>query len=276
MWSILKLILVAGVLVYAGLCLYLWAVQGRYMYYPGDAPSLTPASLHLPFDDLNLTTTDGETLHAWYVPVATNAANLWTLILCHGNGGNIENRLDSLKALHDLGINAFIFDYRGYGRSTGVPSEAGTYEDAMTAWRYLTGVRGCSTKRIVIFGESMGGAVAIDLAQRVQPGALVVESTFTSSPDMAAGMFPFLPARHLCRFQYNSLSKIDRVQCPVLIAHGPDDETIPFRQGRRLFDAATEPKQFFQLSGGHNAGGLLAGNPAYRNVLESFLRTASR
>lgn len=271
MLHFVKLVVVTGILAYLGLCFYLWAVQARYMYYPGAAPRLTPGYFNIPFEDISLTTRDGVTLHAWYV--APTPSVEWTVLHCHGNAGSIEDRLDAVKALHDRGLGVLFFDYRGFGSSSGKPTEEGTYADAAAAWRFLVEQRGLQVNRIAVMGESLGGAVAIDLARKVKPGALIVESTFASSPDMAAGMFPFLPARWLCRFQYNSFAKISSLSCPLLLAHGRDDEMIPYAQGRALYDAAPQPKQFVELTGGHNAGGLLMGDPRHRDTLIAFLKS---
>jgi hypothetical protein len=175
-----------------------------------------------------------------------------------------------LSVFHRLGFNTLIFDYRGYGQSEGSPSEDGIYRDAEAALTYLREDRGIPLKTIVYFGRSLGGSVAAWLAARTSPGALIVESSFTSAPDMAAQLYPLLPARMLTRLRYNTLEYLTRVTCPVLIIHSAEDEIIPFQHGQRLFAAAPEPKRFLEIHGDHNMGFLNSG-PRYEQGLQEFL-----
>jgi fermentation-respiration switch protein FrsA (DUF1100 family) len=268
-WSLLWTALRVGALSYAGLCLYLFLRQSHYVYFPTRDLLATPADVGLDFEDLELRTTDGETIHAWYVPAGPGAV---TLLDCHGNGGNIGDRVATIRLFHDLGLSVLIFDYRGYGRSSGKPGEAGTYRDAEAAWRHLTERRGVPAGEIVVFGRSLGGAVATWLAAEHTPAALIVESAFSSLPDMAQESYPYLPARLFCRFRYDNAARIRQVRCPVLVAHSPEDEMIPFDQGRAVFNAARSPKEFFPLEGDHN-GGFLAKGEAYAAGLRTFLTT---
>ncbi|MEK7768865.1 MAG: alpha/beta hydrolase, partial [Pseudomonadota bacterium] len=212
-------------------------------------------------ESVEITTTDNETLHGWFVPAPAATAAKGTVLFFHGNAGNISYRLYYLAMLAELGYDTFIFDYRGYGRSSGSPSESGTYLDAQAAWHYLTATKGIPPARVVLFGESLGGAVAAWLAAREKPGALVLASTFTSVPDMAAKIYPYLPVRLLSRFEYNTLEYLRSVTCPVFVAHSPQDEIVPFEQGQALFQAAPEPKQFLELQGGHNDGFIFMRKP---------------
>jgi hypothetical protein len=253
--------------VYLGLCLILYVFQERYVYFPTRELAVTPAAYGLDYEELWLTTADGVHLHGWYVPApATRGA----ILFLHGNGGNISHRLDTLKIFHDLGLAALIIDYRGYGASGGRPSEEGTYLDAQAAWRHLLEVKGYSQDRIVLFGRSLGGAVAAWLAARTRPAGLIVESTFTSVEDMGRHYYPFLPVRWLTRIHYPVLGYLRQVQSPVLIVHSPDDEIVPYNQGRRLYEAAPMPKYFLELIGDHNHGFMLSG-PRYVQGLEKFL-----
>lgn len=252
---------------YAVFIAVLYATQDRLLYFPTRTLEATPRDIGLAFEEVPLTTADGQHLHGWYVPAATSRT---TLLFLHGNAGNISHRLDSLRIFHGLGLNVFIFDYRGYGKSSGRPSEQGTYRDAEAAWRYLTAERGMKPAEIVLFGRSLGGSVAAWLARQATPRALILESTPTSVPDLAADLYPWLPARWLCRFRYDALAAVRELRCPVLIVHSPEDEIIPFAHAERLFAAAAEPKRFLRLRGDHNGGFLLSG-PLYRDGLRDFL-----
>lgn len=262
-WSVLRV----AVASYIGVSLYLYLRQSKYVYYPSRELGLTPATARLEYEELNVLASDGERIHGWFVP-APEARG--TVVFCHGNAGNIANRMDSFWRWHDLGLNVCMFDYRGYGRSTGKPSEAGTYRDADAVWTWVTATRGVATNRVVVFGESLGGAVAAWLAEQKKPAAVILESTFTSLPDMAARFYPLLPARWLCRMRYDTLSRMPAITCPVLVAHSPDDELVPYAQGQRLFQAAREPKVFLPLKGSHNNGREEAGRD-YDAALDAFL-----
>jgi hypothetical protein len=264
--------LLTAVGAYGALLLFLYFGQASLLYLP-DLPSRalvsTPADAGLAYETVRLRTADGINLHGWYIPVATPRG---TLLFFHGNAGNISHRLDSLRIFHGLGLNVLIFDYRGYGQSEGNPDEAGTHLDARSAWRHLTLERGVATDRIVLFGRSLGAAVAARLATEVRPGGLILESAFTSVPDLAADLYWWLPARRLAKLQYATREHLARVTCPVLVVHSPEDEIIPYRHGRALFAAARPPKDFLELRGDHNAGFLLSGTD-YVAGLDAFLNT---
>lgn len=256
--------------VYGGLCLVLFLRQSRMVYYPDRTIQTTPAEINLAFETLRIPTADGEHIGAWYVP-AEKARG--TVMICHGNAGNIGDRLHIIALYHGLGMNVLIFDYRGYGASTGKPTEEGTYHDARAAWNYLREQRGIPPQQIVICGRSLGGAVAAQLASEVKAAGLILEATFTSLPDMASHLYPWLPVKLLCRFRYNTLARLPEIKCPLLIAHSPDDEMIPYAQGKRLYDAARTSKIFHQLTGGHNDGEGET-SAAYRQALDDFLAKA--
>ena len=253
--------------VYIGLCILLFFRQSHMVYFPLAAVMQKPSDVGLTYESVVLMTADGVRLAGWYVP-CENARG--TVLMCHGNGGNIGDRLHPIGLFHELGLNVLIFDYRGYGASAGKPSEEGTYQDAQAAWQYLTEKRNTPPDKIVVFGRSLGGAVAAGQAERVAPAALILEATFTSIPEMGAKLYPWLPIRLLSRYRYNTLARLERIHCPVLIAHSRDDEMIPFAHGQRLFAAAREPKTFFELTGDHNEGEALT-SPAYRQALDTFL-----
>lgn len=266
----LSSLLIAAIAVYAVVLAGVYFNQHRLLYLPG-VPSrtlvTTPQRYGLAYEEVRFDTQDGVALHGWFLPVADARA---TVLFLHGNAGNISHRLDSLAIFVQLGLQVLIIDYRGYGQSRGRPSEAGTYHDATAAWHFLTSTKGIAGGHIIVFGRSLGGAVAVELATRVRPAGLIVESSFTSVPDMAAKLYPLLPVRWLARLHYRSLERIGRVQCPVLIMHSEHDEIIPFAHGRRLHEAAPEPKALFTMDGGHNDGFLVSGE-RYRQALDDFV-----
>ncbi|HEX9226784.1 MAG TPA: alpha/beta hydrolase [Arthrobacter sp.] len=263
-------LLIGLALGYGALAGLLYVTQERMVFYPeigGRSLDANPGTLGLPFEEVSLETSDGERLHGWYVP-APDARGV--VLFCHGNAGNISHRIDYLLMFHRMGYSVLIFDYRGYGLSSGRPTEQGTYLDAEAAWRHLTETRAVPPGRIVVAGESLGGAVAAWLAARRTPGALVLASTFTSVPDMGAAVYPWLPVRLLARLSYDARDSVARVQAPVFVAHSPDDEIVPFAQGRALYDAARGPKQFLELAGGHNDGFIFM-REAWSAALARFL-----
>lgn len=259
-----------GMAVYVGLAGYLYVCQSRQIYFP-DLPSrqveATPEDIGLAFEPLVLETADGERLAAWFIPAAGARK---TLLYLHGNGGNMGHRLDPIEVFHRLGLNVLIFDYRGYGESSGRPHEAGTYADALAAWAHLTQKRGIAPGEIVLFGESLGGSIAAWLAERERPAGLILYASFTSAPDMAQALYPFLPARRLVRYRYDTRAALAKAACPVLILHSPDDEIIPFGHGQALFAAAPGPKRLLALKGGHNEA-LLVSRKLYARGVEEFL-----
>ena len=245
-------------------------LQARLIYFPTRDYDSTPADVGLPFEDLTLLAGDGVAIAAWYVP---HPEARGSIIFCHGNAGNISDRLLTVTLLHQAGYNVLIFDYRGYGRSKGRPSEEGTYLDAQAAWRHLSETLAEPAERIAIVGRSLGGAVAIELARRHTPGALVVESTFTSLVDVGRLHYPWLPVRWLLRYRYDSIAKVGHLGCPKLFFHGEDDGLIPLDMGRRLYEAAAEPKRFIETPGGHNSSGFTH-SPDYAKQLATFLNEA--
>jgi fermentation-respiration switch protein FrsA (DUF1100 family) len=196
-----------------------------------------------------------------------------TLLFFHGNAGNISHRLDSLLIFNRLGLSTLIFDYRGYGQSGGEISEQGLYRDAEAVWRHLTEARGVPPERIVVFGRSLGAAVAAYTASQYRPAALIIESGFVSVPDLGAALYPWLPVRWLARIRLPTAGYLPGVTCPVLVVHSRDDEIIPFEQGLRIHAAAPEPKQLLELEGGHNDGFLVSGR-RYLEGLDGFISAA--
>jgi len=263
------LFFVAAAVFYVFFVGVVWVLQPRLIYFPIGKIDLTPRVYGLDHEDLTLLTSDGEKIRAWFIPAKSPRG---TLLFCHGNAGNISHRLDSLKLFYDLGLDVLIFDYRGYGESTGSPTEEGTYRDAETAWDFLVNEKEVSPERIVVFGRSLGGAVAACLAKEKEPGALIVESVFSSVGDIGSEVYPFLPVRLISRFKYNTRAYVQKISCPILVVHSPEDDIIPYHHGRRVFEAAKDPKEFLKLQGSHNEGFLISGKN-YRDGLDRFLST---
>jgi uncharacterized protein len=241
----------------------------KLIYVPQRGMPATPQRLGLAFEDLTLDSGGGrkpERVNAWYVPASSTAP---VVLLCHGNGGNMAHRLEKLRLLRKAGAGVMLFDYRGYGLSTGKPSERGTYEDSEAAYAWLRS-RGISDSRIVVHGESLGAGVAVELATRHPVGGLIVENGFTSTLDMGRRLFRWLPVSLLVKYRYDNLAKISRVKAPILVIHSRQDEIIPFEMGQRLFDAAASPKTFVEIQGGHNDGFFVSAQ-AYTDALRAFL-----
>lgn len=229
----LAALLGVGAAAYAGLALYLYAFQARYVYYP-DLPTrqvtATPADIGLAFEAVRI------------------------------------------EVFHRLGLNVFIIDYRGYGTSTGRPGEEGTYRDALAAWTYLTQRKRLTPERIVLFGESLGGSIAAWLAARHAPAGLVLYASFTSVPDMARALYPMFPATWLARYRYDTRTALGSVTSPVLIMHSPEDEIVPFSHAQALLASARGPKRLVALRGGHNEAVSLSRDLYVRGIGE-FLQT---
>ena len=266
---LLYLALAVGV-PYLCICLLFAAVQGRLVYHPVRELAATPHDLGLAYDEVELTAADGVRLHAWVMRGSASAP--WVLH-CHGNAGNLSYHLQSLRPLVRMGCSVLMFDYRGYGKSEGAPSEEGLYRDAEAAWRYLTEQRHVDPAGIVVYGESLGGGVASWLASRHTPRALVLQSTFTSVPDMGRLLYPWLPIRLLCRHRFASVERVASIACPTLHLHDPRDEVIPYRVGRRLYEVSASssyPRRWLDITGGHN-GGLDAQGPETLRELQAFV-----
>ncbi len=230
----------------------LYVFQSRVVYFPPGPITNTPPDVGLRlYEEVRLATADGVGLGAWFVPAADSRG---AVLYCHGNGDNLSRTLEWVSLYHKMGLDVLTFDYRGYGSSEGSPDEQGTYLDAQAAWDYLVQQRKIPPEKIIVVGKSLGGAIATHLARDHTPRALILESTFTSVPDLAADMLWFLPARQLARYDYRSIDKLPGVRCPVLVLHSRQDKLIPFSHGQRLYEAAREPKAFVEILGGHNAG----------------------
>jgi len=294
LWNILIPVGIA----YAAVLLLVFVFQSRLVFFPGTGREavVTPQTYGLKFETVGIQTADGETLQAWWVP-AEGARG--TVLFFHGNAGNISHRLDYLLMFNRLRYSTLIVDYRGYGRSTGTPSETGTYRDAEAAWEYLRHAKMARPQDVVIAGESLGGAVATWLAAEESltpaplpsgegrleipfprmgeghgmgegPRAVVLFSTFTSVPDLGAQVYWFLPVRLLSRIGYDNRENLKRIHAPVFIAHSRDDDIVPYSHGKQLYEVANEPKSFLEMRGGHNEGFIFM-QPEWVAQLGAFL-----
>ena len=268
LWSLFRI--AVGVYIVFGVILFVF--QRRFIFFPHSEVEMTPHRIGLEFEDVSFQADDAVELTGWFVPAPAEARAV--VLFCHGNAGNISHRLPTLEMFHQLGLSTFIFDYRGYGCSAGKPTEKGTRQDAQAAWRYLTEGRNIPSDKIIVFGRSLGGAVAArlaaDLPAGAKPAGLVTESTFTSVVDLAQKMYPVYPVRLLALHRFDALDCMKRLECPVLIAHSRDDKMIPYSHGQRLFAAASEPKTFLELRGGHNDPPAAA-NGDYEDALQEFI-----
>ncbi|MFQ5651573.1 MAG: alpha/beta hydrolase [bacterium] len=260
------------VVLFIALLLLLRLFENRLVFYPFKYPQGTwhPEWFGLQVEDCTFTAPDGANLHGWFVK---NDSALATLLWCHGNAGNITDRLDNLRQLAKLPLQIFIFDYRGYGKSEGSPHEAGVYLDAEAAYDYLISRDEVTKDRMIIFGRSLGGAVAVDLATKRACAGLILESTFTHAKDMARVAFPGLPVKYIMKSRFDSVSKIKQIEAPVFFIHGTADRTVPFELGRQLYAAANQPKAFWQIEGAdHNDTYLVAGREYFDRLFE-FVQT---
>ena len=287
-WRLARILL----LFCAGAAAAIMMFEHRFIFYPAKYPAGRWDVASLPrgaegeivprIEDAWLTAADGTPLHGWFAtPQRMEGGTLVPLpaetviLYLHGNAGNLSHRYPLLVQFSRLPAQVFIIDYRGYGRSEGHPSESGLRQDARAAWDYLTKERGVPPERIVLFGKSLGGAVAIELASAVSPAGLIVQSGFTSIPDMAAEHFPFVP-RFLVRTKMNALERIPHVRCPILFIYSPADEVIPFAHGQRLYAAANAPKQFHEVAGAAHNELDARGGRAYFAALQNFVRSVAQ
>lgn len=265
-WTGILALLISLLGAYAAFGALLFVFQHRLVYFPEKKMVGTPHDIQLSYEAIYFKAQDNVELFGWYVPAPNSRG---TVLFCHGNAGNISNRLDYLEIFHRLNLSTFIFDYRGYGLSGGLPSEEGTYLDAEAAWDFLVNRKGIPANRIVLYGESLGGAVAARLAAEHPPGVLILASAFTSLPDLGAELYPLFPVHLLSRFNYNTLEYVKTVSCPTLLIHSPEDDIVPFSQGRELFNAARSPKELLTIKGDHNSGFIVSGD-VYVQGIERF------
>jgi fermentation-respiration switch protein FrsA (DUF1100 family) len=260
----LRLLLIIGLGI---LLIYFYAryLEKNSLYFPMAVLEATPEQVGLEYEDIDFNSQNGIALHGWFIPKTNSKI---TVLFCHGNGGNISHRLDKILFFNKLGVSIFIFDYRGYGQSKGTPSEVGLYQDTQAAYDYLK-FRQTQSEQIVVYGESLGGAAAVDLVSRKPASGLILEGTFSSVHDMVRHIYPILPP-FLVKSKFDSLSKIKDVSIPKLFMHSRFDDIVPFKLGKKLFDAASSPKELLVLDGQHNDG-FFASESAIRKTIAKFL-----
>ncbi len=266
-WVIARVLLLGALGFYIFIISYLIIFQARFIYFPEKLMIPNPSDVGFEFEDVELITDDGLKLNAWFIPASQPRG---VVLFCHGNAGNISHRLESIAVFNSLNLSTFIFDYRGYGKSEGKPDEQGTYLDAKAAWKYLREKRGVNEKNIILFGRSIGGTIAAWLAGEEKPSALILESTFTSVGELGREFYPYLPVKLLSRYHYNAAEYVNKVNCPVLVVHSPDDEIVPYSHGLRLYEEANQPKEFLQIHGSHNEGFILSAQK-YKEGLDAFI-----
>lgn len=246
-------------------------VEKFFIFYPQASFDAVPSDWRLSYEDVYFDTEDKKRLHGWFFPLEGDAP---VILFCHGNAGNISHRLENVKFLLDRQLQVFIFDYRGYGKSSGSPSEMGLYQDGLAAYDFIVNRKGISPQKIVPFGRSLGASVAIEISLRREVKSLILESAFTSTKEMAKTMFLFGLFSPLLPAHYNNLKKITRINVPKLIIHGEDDEIVPFKMGEQLHNIAQSPKYFFPIKGaGHNDTYIVGGNK-YFEILSAFVKNS--
>ncbi len=250
-WILLPLCL------YATVCLLAWLFQERLIYLPSPGSGEDPGSIGLPFSDLYLESRTGERIHAWWIPHRNPRA---VVLFCHGNAGRLEHRLGTLQRIHRLGLSILIFDYPGYGSSGGSPTEDSVLEAARAAHaevlsRAVREAKGAPSAGnplpVILWGRSLGAAVAAELAAASRPAALILEAGFTSIPEMARRRFPWLPIPLLLRVRHDTRRALSRQRAPVLIVHGLEDDLVPVSMAHSLLSAASEPRRLLLVPGGH-------------------------
>ncbi len=265
--KILKRLLGLAFLIFVGTYVYftaqLYFEQDKLLFHPAREWKTTPESLGLSFEDIRF-----EQLSGWFIE---NPKNRGTVLVCHGNAGNISDRVPEIQFFHRMGFNVFIFDYHGYGKSQNAPlTENGLYRDADAAWFYLTQTRKIAPQQIILCGRSLGATIAAYLASRYDARALILESGFTTLWKLGQEKYPLLPVRVLSKYDLPTVDFIKKVEEPVFIVHSRDDTLIPLHHGKEIFEAAKKPKQFLEISGPHNDG-YIESEKKYQKTLEDFL-----
>ncbi len=249
---------------------YIKYIENHSVFFPFRTIEATPENINIPFEGVYLETKDNIKLNGWFVPYGDAK---YTILFFHGNAGNISHRLEKIKILHDLGLNVFMIDYRGYGRSEGVPSEKGLYLDAESAYAYLTDNLKIRQENIILYGESLGCSVAVYIGAERKVKGIILEGGFSSVRDIARKYYPYIPS-FVIADRFNSLSRIQKINIQKLFIHSKNDEIIPFKLAVKLFDLAPRPKELVEITGGHNTA-FLDSKEKYISSISSFIKNLS-
>ncbi len=245
------------------------------VYHPSTELDVRLGDVGIAGEEVWLITEDKVRVNAWYFPAPKDSPRArYAVLFAHGNGGNISHRLDLYRLWHGAGVNFLAFDYRGYGLSAGKPSEKGTYQDAKAAYDWLLS-KGFAPENIIVLGESLGGGVASWLATEHKVGALVLQSSYTSVPDLGTELFPHLPVRLLASIHYNTIERLPKIKVPLLILHSRSDTLIRFHHAEKNFKVANNPKVLHEVVGDHNET-LFAGAEMYKDGVEKFLKSLEK
>ena len=256
-------------ILYVLVALLLYLFQNNLVFLPSSNIVQSPDSVGLIYDDIFVQSTDGNKIHGWWVE-QNEPLNAITILICHGNAGNISGRIFLMEMFYKAGYNVMLFDYQGYGRSEGRPSEQAIYDDGLAMWDFLINEKGVHPQNLIPLGRSMGGAVALKIAEKRNPSAIILLSTFTTVPDVASRVYPIFPVRRLARIQMDNLARISNFMNPVFIAHSPNDELIPFDMKQRLTESSGGETTLYRLSGGHNDTASLT-NPNFMEAVDRFI-----
>jgi len=251
--------------------MFLVSCERRIIYHPYKYPegNWSASSSLISKEDIHFVSNDGVSLHGWYFP--SKGSNR-TLLWFHGNAGNITHRLDNIEMLKSLNLNIFIFDYRGYGKSKGEPSEEGIYLDSQAAYDWLIDIKKIEPEEMILFGRSLGGICAVEVASKNPVAGIILESVFPSAEKMARKIFPVLPLGWAIKSKFDAIGKVPNLKIPKLFLHGTQDEIVPHKLGRELFSAAAEPKTFYDIEGAGHNDTFLVGGTNYFNAIGQFIK----
>lgn len=258
-------------LIFILLCMLMTSLFSKYvfpkaLYQRSSVIYRTPEHNSWDYEDV-FVSVGKEKTHGWYIPCENSKG---TILFSHGNAGNVADRLESVGIFRNIGMSVLVYDYGGYGQSTGKPSEARCCYDALAMWRWLTEEKMFPPEEVVLFGRSLGGAVTADLATKVNCAGIILESTFLSTVDVAKDMFRCFPARFAKGNEFNTKEKVNQIKSPVLVIHSPEDTLIKYYHGKRIFELLEVEKEFLEIRGDHNEGFIITGEK-YLNGLRNFI-----